>query len=287
MDVPPAQVLDKAAEMVQRALASSGLAGRSCLGLGVAAQGAVDVDAGVMKFAPRMPGWVNVPIRDHLAGALKMQVLLEHDPQCLAYAERWFGAATSTQDVVCILLSEGIGMGMLLGGEIFRGSEHMAGEFGHMTVQPDDGLPCACGDTGCIESYCSVQAVLDAVGRHPTKGPNLQPLFDSGQTPTIEQVIEAARRHDPAALAAFGQMGKYLGIGIANTVDMLNPSLVVLCGVLTAAYEFYQPAMDEQLQKHAWKHSAHRTVVSTLGPRALTIGACGIVLQKLLETNGE
>jgi len=281
MALSPDQVLDRAAGMMEAALADAAVAGRECLGVGVAAQGSIDVAGGMMRFAPRMPGWINVPIRAHLEERIKAPVLLEHDPQCLALAERWFGAATSAEDVLCILLSDGVGMGMLLGGEVFRGSEHMAGEFGHTTVE-QDGLPCACGDRGCIEAYCSVTAILEMISKNPARTGALR----DGDL-TLEKALATARGGDTIAVAAFERMGKYLGIGVANAIDLLNPSLVVLCGDLTVAADFFLPAMEEQTQKHAWKHSTRRTVISSLGHRALAIGACGVVLQKLFESAPE
>ena len=95
-------------------------------------------------------------------GMLTPRVYIEHDPNCLAMAERWFGEAGHAEDVLCINLGEGIGMGILIQGEVFRGSQQLAGEFGHITVDPNGPL-CGCGDKGCVESFCAVSAILDYV----------------------------------------------------------------------------------------------------------------------------
>lgn len=279
----PTQVLDMAAEMVNAALAMPDLSQRMCLGVGVAVQGAVDVRAGVMKFAPRMPLWRDVAVRDHLQNRLQVSVRVEHDPNCLALAERWFGDASAADDALCISLGDGVGMGILINGEIFRGAQQFAGEFGHTTVNPI-GPKCACGDNGCVESYCSIHAVIEHVASLPElQSAEIKKIL-AQRAPTVHELVSAARAGDPAVLQAFEQLGYYLGIGIANVVDLFNPNVVVLCGPLTAGQAFFDAALQTQLEKRAWRHSSRQVLISTLGPRAIAMGACGGVLQGVFET---
>jgi len=279
----PTQVLDMAAEMVNAALAMPDLSQRMCLGVGVAVQGAVDVRAGVMKFAPRMPMWRDVAVRDHLLNRLQVSVRVEHDPNCLALAERWFGDASAADDALCISLGDGVGMGILINGEIFRGAQQFAGEFGHTTVNPN-GPKCACGDNGCVESYCSIHAVIDHVASLPELQSAEIKKIITQRVPTVHELVSAARAGDPAVLQAFEQLGYYLGIGIANVVDLFNPNVVVLCGPLTAGQAFFDGALQMQLEKRAWRHSSRQVLISKLGPRAIAMGACGGVLQGVFET---
>ena len=276
----PHVTLEHAAQLVRETLRQPAVSGRVCLGVGVAAQGAVDVHRGVMKVAPRMPGWHNVPIREYLQLRVSVPVLLEHDPNCLALAERWFGEASAADDVLCINLGEGVGMGILHKGEIFRGAQDMAGEFGHTTLDPN-GPPCACGDRGCVETYCSVPAVLEAARHLDGKLPAA--LRAKLPQLSVADLVESARAGEGAIRELFTDMGRHLGLGVANVIDLFNPSMVILCGQLAAAAEFFLPALDEQVARHAWKHARHQTVISTLGDRALAIGACGTVLQSLFE----
>lgn len=279
--LPPPQVLDLAAHMLQRTFDEPAVRGRMCLGVGVAVPGSVDVTAGILRFAPRMPGWKNVPIRDHLQPKVSAPILIEHDPNCLALAERWFGDAPAHDDVLCINLAEGIGMGILLHGEVYRGSQNHAGEFGHVTIDPN-GPPCACGDRGCIESFCSLPAVLEFIRSLPDQqSPGIAAIL-AARTPTLAELLAAAPQ-DTATRAAFERLGHFLGIGLANLVDLLNPSLLVLCGPLTAAQEYFLPALHKQLEKHAWKHSSREVLISKLGDRGVAKGACGIVLQSIFD----
>lgn len=267
---PAQSTLERVGSLIVETLHQPSVASRSCLGVGVAVQGAVDVKRGVMRFAPRMPGWINVPIREYLQLKVAAPVLVEHAPNCLALAERWFGEASAAEDVICIHLGEGVGMGILHDGDLYRGAQQMAGEFGHVTLDPE-GPPCACGDRGCVESYCSVPAVLDA-------------LKHEGSTFTSPiDVTTAAKAGDEKVRAVLGRMGHKLGLGVANLIDLFNPTLVILSGQLAPAADFFLPAVREQVGKHAWKQAAQRILISTLGDRAVAIGACGTVLQSVFE----
>ncbi len=282
MGAPANETLDLASNMLQRALDDTAVRGRMCLGVGIAAQGAIDVRTGVMRFAPRMPGWKNVAVRDHIQRRISAPVLLEHDPNCLALAERWFGEAGAAEDVLCVNLAEGVGMGILLNGEVYRGSQELAGEFGHMTIDPE-GPACACGDRGCIESYASTSALVEGVKSRPEEtSPELAGILAT-RAPTVTELIAAAAGGDLAAKYAFERMGKYLGIGMANLVDLFNPSLIVLCGPLVAAREHFMLAVQVRIDKHAWKHSCRKLLISRLGDRAVAMGACGILLQAVFD----
>ena len=280
--LPPAEVLDLVAGMLRRALEEPSVRQRMCLGVGIAAQGALDVRRGLMRFAPRMPGWKNVQIRDHLQAQIPVPVLIEHDIHCLALAERWFGEATAADDVLCINLGEGIGMGILLNGDVYRGSQELAGEFGHITVDPN-GPPCACGDRGCIESFCSTHAINEfARSRAADQSPTLAAILAT-RPATAPELIAAASAGDLAARAGLERLGQYLGLGVANLIDLFNPSLIVLCGPLALGREYYLPALNHQIEKHAWKHSNRQLLISKLGNQAVAMGACGIVLQSVFD----
>jgi predicted NBD/HSP70 family sugar kinase len=186
----------------------------------------------------------------------------------LALAERWFGEAGHAENVLCIHLGEGVGMGILINGEIFRGSQQMAGEFGHITLDPA-GPPCACGDRGCVESYCSATALV-AYARGLAGAPEVQ---------SVQELLQMGRERHPVAVATFERFGTYLGVGIANLIDLFNPDLVVLAGQVAPAEALYMPALQSQLAAHAWPHANRRILVSELGTRGGVMGACGMVLQ--------
>jgi predicted NBD/HSP70 family sugar kinase len=278
----PESVLERATQVVQRLLNLPIIAARQCLGAGVAVPGYLDAQRATLLFSPRLNTWKDVPVRQYLHEHLGVPVRLERDRNCLALAERWFGGAGQAEDMLCVNLGESVGMGILAGGEVFRGSQQMAGEFGHMTVDPN-GAACACGDRGCVDAYASIPAVREFVHSQPEKlSPRLAAHLANGGI-TISEIIVAARENDQASRAAFERLGRYLGIGIANVIDVLNPDLIVLTGPLTQAQEHFLPAMSEELEKHTGAHAARRVLVSQLGERAMATGACGIVLQSVFE----
>jgi predicted NBD/HSP70 family sugar kinase len=281
---PPESVLERACQMAQRMLELPIISSRQCLGIGVAVPGYLDAERGVLRFSTRLPRWQNVAVRQYLQERLSPAVRLERDPNCLALAERWFGGAGQADDVLCVNLGESVGMGILAGGEVFRGSQQMAGEFGHMTVDPN-GAACACGDRGCVAAYASIPAVREFVRSQPENvSPKLAAHLANGGA-SIFDIIAAAKDDDKASQAAFERLGRHLGIGIANLIDLLNPDLVVLAGPLTEAQEHFLPALSEELQRHTGAHATRRVVISQLGERAMATGACGIVLQSVFESS--
>ncbi len=269
-------VLEQAAAMLHRALLAPAVASRVCLGIGIALPGGLDVKQGLLRSAPHLPGWRDVPVREFLQTRLSAPVLIEHNPNCLALAERWFGLAGQSDDLLCIHLGQGVGMGILLHGEIFRGSQQMAGEFGHTTLDPN-GPPCACGDHGCVESYCSIAAVLEYARKITTPG------SAAAQAITIDELVTLAGTSDAGAQECFTRVGTHLGIGISNLVDLFNPHLIVLTGQLAGANAHFMPALEAELTRHAWKHSSRQLQISKLGPRATVMGACGLILQSVFS----
>ena len=265
----PEAVVARAAALTADCLRAPNVASRLCMGIGVALPGALDVRHGILRAAPRLPNWKDVPVRDMLQTRLGASVRIEHDPNCLALAERWFGDAGNAENVLCIHLGDGVGMGILLHGEIFRGSQQMAGEFGHTTLDPE-GPPCACGDRGCVESYCSASAVLGHARALPAAPSPIE---------NVEQLIYLADGGNKVATATFERFGTYLGIGVANLIDLFNPDLIVLAGQLAPAQRWYMPALDAELAKHAWPQASRNLLVSQLGPRGTVMGACGMILQ--------
>jgi N-acetylglucosamine repressor len=278
----PLAILDRAATLIQQILHNPALANRLCLGVGLAAAGAVDIKRGILRFSPRMPAWTNVPVREYLQLKVSTPVMLEHDTNCLALAQRWFGETAAAEDALCIHLGDTLGMGILHHGEIFRGAQDMSGQLAHITVNPEGPL-CTCGDYGCLESYCTLPALFAAVRANASahsaavqsKLPNI----------TLEDLTAAAQAQDPAALALFTTLGKHLGIALANLIDLFNPNIIVLSGPLTAAADFFLPTVNDQVNTHAWKHSQRHITLSTLGNRNIALGACGMVLQSIFEQN--
>ena len=237
-------------------------------GVGVAAAGFVDREGRRVRFAPHLP-WRGEEVRERLRRRLGMPVVLDNDANAAAWAEYRHGAAQGVESAVVITLGTGIGGALLVGGRVVRGMNGMAGEFGHMQVVPD-GRPCECGKRGCWEQYCSgnalVRASLDARAE-PVRPADLR----GGPALTA-----AAASGDPVARAAFAEVGRWLGVGIANLVAAFDPDRVVVGGGVSAAGERLLGPARRELSRSlvgAGYRDVPEVVRAAFGPEAGMIGA--------------
>lgn len=213
--------------------------------VGVGAAGWVDADRATVSFAPHL-AWRDEPLRDRLAGAVDLPVVVENDANAAAWAEYRFGAGGGTarpgaaDPMVLVAVGTGIGGGIVLGGELVRGAHGYAGEPGHQVVVPD-GHPCSCGRRGCLEQYASgaalVRFVRAGAAADPVAAAALRELAGDPDQLTGPLVATAARAGDKLARDGFDQVGRWLGIGLADLVQVLDPALLVIGGGVAEAGE--------------------------------------------------
>ncbi|MGE5370766.1 MAG: ROK family protein [Solirubrobacterales bacterium] len=253
-------------------------------GLVVGSPGPLDPETGIVHQTPNLPGWEQVPLAAMLTGRLKIPVALENDANLAALAEQAIGYAGRHQVLLYLTVSTGIGGGLILGGSIFHGAHGAAGEFGHMTVEPN-GPMCNCQNRGCLEMMASGTAVARA-GRLLVGGGYAGRLAElTGDDPSLidaRMVAEAARQGDGAAERILLEAFDYLGIGIANLVNALNPNAVVLGGGLMQVGERYYERIWEQLRQRTYPRLRHGLEIlpSRLGPAAGLLG-CGLYAQRI------
>ena len=237
--------------------------------IGIAAAGFVDAQGERVRFAPHLP-WQDEGVRARLAERWSAPVVLDNDANCAARAELTYGAVGDAESAIVVTLGTGIGGALILDGEVLRGYNGMAGEFGHNQVVPG-GRSCECGGTGCWEQYCSGNALtrfVRAQGVEDLAGP---------------AITAAAEAGDPVALAAFADVGEWLGVGVANLVASFDPQIVVIGGGLSAAGDLLlEPA--RRALRESLVGAAHRTVPpvvrAALGPEAGAIGAADLARQR-------
>lgn len=253
--------------------------GRRIAGVGLAAAGFVDETGERVRFAPHLP-WVDDRVRDRLSRRWGAPVALDNDANAAAVAENVYGAARGASSALVVTLGTGIGGAYLLGGEVIRGSQGMAGEFGHMRLVPD-GRGCECGLRGCWEQYCSGNALVRLARARLVDDPATATVLSDmcGGRPeqlTGFMVTSAAGVGDPVAHACFAAIGEWLGVGLGALTSALDPEVVVVGGGVSAAGDLLLDPARAVLER-AVVGAGHRTpprlVAARLGPEAGVVGA--------------
>jgi len=276
-----AHVVDRIVESVERVREAAAVPPEAVRVLALGAPGPLDTARGIIHFAPNL-GWKNVPISRILEERLSLPVFLDNDANLAALGEHAFGAGRGEENMVYITVSTGIGGGLILGGKLYRGSSDGAGEVGHMTVFPG-GPRCSCGNLGCLEAVASGTAIARKAGELVAGGKGRGILEAAGGDPgriTAAVVAAAASKGDPGAAAIIGEAARFLGIGIANILNLLNPSLVVLGGGVMADGGPVWENVHREVRTRALEAAriGARLAPAALGGRAGVMGAIALAL---------
>lgn len=281
------ELVQRLVTVARRLLAARGVAPALLAGIGVAVPGAVDFRAGVCHYAPHHPHWKDVPLRRLLSQRFRVPCFVDHGYNCFALSEMLFGQGRGLHSFVAILLGAGVSAGIVVNGEVYRGANGVAGEFGHACIDPDGPL-CACGNTGCLEVFASgiaLSRMAAEAARARPRGRIAALAAGAGGTPTGEHLCVAAREGDTQAREIFRRMGESLGVGVANLVSLLNPERVILGGRVSRAAEFFLGSFEQTVRRRAWHASTRDIRVSTL-ERGAVLGAAALVFQELFATGG-
>jgi glucokinase len=231
------------------------------------------VAEGVVVKAPNVPCLDGFRLAAALEDELAWPTSLENDANAAAVGEMWQGAARGYTAIVCITLGTGVGGGIILNGQLWRGADSSAGEIGHMAVDPFVGVPCGCGSRGCLEQYASATAIVRMTREQQPRYPN-SPLQTTERL-TAEAVYRAGLQGDELALEVFRRMGLYLGIGIASLVNLLNPQIIVVGGGVANGWELFEKHMHQQVLQRAFPLPARsvKIVRAECGDDAGLLGA--------------
>lgn len=232
--------------------------------VGVAAAGYVSADRSTMLFAPNLP-WQDMPVRDRVSERVDLPVVVENDANCAAWAEYRYGAGQGESHLVCLTVGTGIGAGILVDGQLYRGRWGIAGEPGHVWAVAD-GIACGCGNNGCLEQYASGTALVRYA---KAKG-----LDADGP-----QITAAARTGDQRAVDAFVEVGRWLGHGLADLASILDPGMFVIGGGVADAGELLVGPARESFANHL-SGRGHRPMaevrLAVLGNAAGLVGAADL-----------
>ncbi|MCM8900750.1 ROK family protein [Caldicoprobacter algeriensis] len=251
----PYEVIEKIIETVGKILDELSVDIENVNSIGISCGGPLDTKRGLILSPPNLPGWDEIPIVDILKDRFKKDVFIENDANACAVAEWKFGAGRGCNNMIFLTFGTGLGAGLILNGRLYRGASDMAGEVGHIRLAPDG--PVGYGKAGSFEGFCSgggiAQLARDEIISRLRRGEKVAfcPTEEKAQTITAADVGLSASQGDPVAIHILQTSGRYLGMGLAILVDILNPERIILGGIFARCREFIQPAAEEALKAEA------------------------------------
>jgi len=268
-DAEPHAVLERVVALVRALAAQAPSSPYGIVGVGVGVPGIVDGD-GVVLTAPNF-GWRDVPLRAMLEAAAGLPACIENEANAGAVGEQRYGIGRDASDTVYISAGVGIGTGLIVGRELYRGASGFSGELGHMTIQADQGLPCGCGSTGCWEMYASEKALLHRLAPHPERE-------------DLESVLRLADDGDAAAADALADIGRYLGIGVATILNAFNPEIVIVGNRLALARAYVEQPLLDAVERRSLRQHRRRARIefASLGLDSAALGAASLAIARFL-----
>jgi len=238
-------------------------------GVGIGVPGFIRLREGFITNSNNLPYLENFPVRDDIERRLGTPIILENDANAAALGETWIGAGKEVDDLVLLTLGTGVGGGIIFDGKVLHGALGMAGELGHLTIDPN-GPPCGCGNNGCLEKIASATAVE-----------SMAYLMSLGDNLTSRDVYNLAAGGNVKAQRIFHQMGRALGIAIANLINTFNFPLYLLSGGMLPAWDYFAPTMLEEVSRRSFtfRNSETRIEKAKLGNLAGLYGAAYLPLQ--------
>ncbi len=285
-----------ALETVARSLMHHPLRGETpLLGLGVGVHGVVDPERGVSHTFPPMEAWRDVPVARLLAQRLGLPVFLDFRLYAATLAELLHGEGRHHRCFAYLNAADGatLGLGYVEGGRILRGQLGLVGQLGHLCVEPD-GRRCFCGSRGCLITVASPRAVVERAQEEIRAGVETslaavaRRRAMAGESLVFSDLVQAFHQRDKLAVDLLAQAAHYLGLGIAHAVNLLNPAVVILGGVLAGAGDEFVHMIDRTVARHTVPRAYQQTVLkpSRLGAQAGALGAAALVIQRLVEERG-
>ena len=268
-------VLDRLVRMAAKALEEVEAQGLTAVGTGVALPGLVEVQTGILLRAPNL-GWSEIPVAAELASRIgSLPVRADNEANLAAVGEHWQGVARGLHSFICVFGEVGVGAGIFVDGELFRGAHGFGGEFGHITVD-HSGAPCVCGSLGCLETFVGQEAIAHRAGVSVGSGGRMRSITD--------ELVRRARAGDPAVLQSLAEAGRHLGVGLASAVNLFDVDAVVLGGCFGPLAPWLvdevSAMLHERVLSSTWSGCEVR--VSEFGEAAAVRGAAALMLRSVL-----
>ena len=272
-------------ESVGRTLDQAHVAAADLAAIGLGAPGLSNPETGVLFTSPNLPGWRDVPLKQIIERKLSKKTFLINDANAAALGEFCFGAARNVYNFIYVGLGTGIGGGIVIDGKICAGATGTAGELGHMVIH-DDGPLCNCGNKGCWEILASGAALAREATRRIKEGAKTSILdYASGNMERIdaEVIQKASQDGDKLARELISRIAYYLGVGLANLINIFNPEMIVVGGGLSNMGDILLEPAYEEAERRAFRqaYSAVRFARSELGRNSGVLGAAAYALERI------
>jgi predicted NBD/HSP70 family sugar kinase len=271
-------VIRQLSQLTSELMQAAGLPKKRLLGVGVGLAGIVNSEQGILRQSP-FYGWKELPLRNMLQELIHVPVYIDNDVNTLTLAEKWFGVGQGIDDFLVVTIGRGIGMGIVVNGQFYRGVKGGAGEFGHTVIDPE-GPVCECGKHGCLETYVGDHGLLRMANDAVTLGKILKPVN------TIENLLELAKNGDMGARAVYENAGDMLGRSIANLINIFNPEKIIISGEGIIADDWLFIPMRNSIGRYVLPGLADDTSIQidVWGDDAWARGAASLVLRELYES---
>jgi len=281
-DTPPHEVLEAITLTIESIISTTTIDRQRIIGVGVGASGLVNHESGINVYSPRL-GWENVPIQHFLEKKLDLPICVDNNVRTMALAEAFFGEGKGVNVLAFVYGRIGVGSGIVVNGQVFRGSGAGAGEIGHTTIIPHGGDLCTCGNTGCLETLLSEAVWIREINELAVCHPHsliASYLNSKNELTPIERIFAAARDGDQLTSDYIEQHACYLGIALANLVNVLNPELIILGGMFAQGSDLILPTAESKMREIAFGGLGEKVRLATtsFGWRAGVVGAASLAL---------
>lgn len=284
--VVPEVWISRLIQVIENVIRESGLPEKQILGMGIGMPGILDEESGKVLFSPDFK-WENVDMLTPIRERFKMDITIENANRALAMGEYYFGAGVDSRNFLVVNLGHGIGSAIMREGEFYRGSSGSSGEIGHIILEKN-GPKCNCGNKGCLEAIASGNAIARDAKIAVLEG-NASKIMElvNGDINRIEAktVFEAAHLGDQMAIQITERAMQYIGIGLANYINLLDPDLIILFGGLTNAGDIFLKKIKEVLRERQMKFAGRQVklVISQMGENGTAVGSASLVLKKFIK----
>ena len=281
------KVIERLKAVIHEVITASNINIQKIAGIGLAVPGLVDSKKGIMLITPNF-GWRNTPLKEMLEKEFHTPIFIDNNNNAMALSEAEFGIARGIRNFICVNVGIGIGSGVVINGELYRGETECTGEIGHTTVDYN-GPKCSCGNNGCLEVMAAAPAIARRAVKAIKEGEKtlITELVNSNLDEISAAIVaEAANKGDKLAREIIEKTGEYLGTGIANIINLFNPQMVIIGGGVAQAGDLIFNPLKKTMEKRAFPVPAKvvKIVASSLGRDCTVIGAATLVLRETFKS---